>query len=347
MAAKSNRSVSITTVAKKAGVSVATVSRVLNDSPLVKPETRANVLRVAVAAGYALSARRPGPKPGARVARKQVAVVNFFDRFHYGTHIPSTYLALLNGIHEGCRLEQVSVKEHLMTTETDQSDELLSGGYAGFLLVGFPPHKSTQAFLKKEPCCWLMNNPWTPTWGDHVMPDHREVGMMAAEYLIAHKSKYPAHIKLGRTDRITALRQEGFAYASGKAGVSIHSLAAESQLSGEGLPYPEEVYLDETIEGIKKMKPRPDGFFIDCDRSLAVLYPVLVREKLIVPGETVLISCNNQQPFLKGIKPHPATMDVHFEQIGRIGAAQLMWRTGNPDCRRLRTLISPSLVALG
>lgn len=340
------KSIAITDVAKKAGVSVATASRVLNNSPSVSPDTRKRVMAAAKKLGYALPERRPGPKPGSHRCRKQVAVINFFDRSHYSTHIPSTYLELLKGLHEGCRMEQVSLTELLMTTDKDLTSELQAGGYAGFLLVGYPPHKTMQSFLEKKPCCWLMNNPWTPTWGDHVMPDHREVGMMAAEYLIAHKLKYPAHIKLGRTDRITALRQEGFAYASGKAGVSIHSLAAESRLSGEDLPYPEEVYLDETIEGIKKMKPRPDGYFIDCDRSLASLYPLMVREKLIVPGETVLISCNNQQLYLKGIQPHPATMNVHFEQIGRIGIAQLMWRIQNPDCRRLRTLISPTLVAL-
>lgn len=346
MANRKNKRVSITDVANAAGVSVATVSRVFNNSPSVKPDTRRRVLDAAEKKGYSLPERRPGPKPGSHRCRKRIAVINFFDRFHYSTQIASTYLALLKGLHEGCRTQQVFLGEFLMSTESGLSDELQSGRYAGFLLVGFPPHKSAQAFLKTKPCCWLMNNPWTPTWGDHVMPDHREVGMMAAEYLIAHRSKHPAIIKLGRTERVTALRQEGFAYAGSKAGVTVQSLAAKGLLNGEGLLYPEEVYVDETIEGIKQMKPRPDGFFIDCDRSLATLYPVMVREKLIVPGKTLLISCNNQQLYLEGISPHPATMEVHFEQIGRIGVAQLMWRIKNPDCRRLRTLISPTLIAL-
>jgi LacI family transcriptional regulator len=347
MAGRSDANVSITDVARDAGVSVATASRVLNNSPSVKPDTRAQVLDAAARLGYSLPERRPGPKPGTRTRRKRVVLLNFLDRSHYTAQVPSTYLTLLNGVQEGCRAQQISLSESVVSTESDLTDELRSGGYAGFLLVGNPPHPSVRAFLKKRPCCWLMNNPWTPTWGDHVMPDHREVGMIAAEYLISHKSKNPAVIKLGRADRVTALRQEGFAYAGSKAGMEVQALAARGRLAGDGFLYPEEVYVDELIEGIKRMHPRPDGYFVDCDRSLAALYPAMVREKLIVPGKTVLISCNNQQPFLKGIKPHPATIDVHFEQIGRIGISQLVWRMSNADCRRLRTLISPSLVSLG
>jgi len=346
MAGQKDANVSITDVAKAAGVSVATASRVFNNSLSVKPNTRKRVQDAAISLGYSLPERRPGPKPGSRTRSKRVLLLNFMDRSHYTAQVPSTYLALLKGLHEGCRAQHISLCELPMSTDAELSNELQSGGYVGFLLLGNPPHKSVQAFLKKKPCCWLMNNPWTPTWGDHVMPDHREVGMLAADYLISHRVKNPAVIKLGCADRVTALRQEGFAYAGAKAGVPVLSLAAEGQLVGEGVPYPEEVYVDEIVEGIKQMNPRPDGFFIDCDRSLATLYPVMVREKLIIPKKTVLIGCNNQQLYLKGIRPHPATIDVHFEQIGRIGVSQLLWRAQNADCRRLRTLISPSLISL-
>ena len=346
MARRQGSTISITDVAKAAGVSVATASRVLNDSPSVKPNTRARVVNAAKKLGYSLPERRPGPKPGSRSRRKRVAIINFLDPFHYNAQVSSTYLALMRGLNEGCKAEGVSLQELVINTETELSLDLQSAGYAGFLLIGTPPHQTVQDFLKTKPCCWLMNNAWTPTWGDHVMPDHREVGMVAADYLVSRGVKHPAVVKLGRMDRLAALRQEGFAYAGRKADISVQSLYAKGKFSAEGFLYPEAVYVDEIVEGVKRMRPRPDGFFVDCDRSLAALYPTMVREKLIVPGETVLIGCNNQQPYLKAIKPHPATMDVHFEQIGRVGVSQLLWRTNNADCRRLRTLISPSLIAL-
>ncbi len=344
--ADSKKGISIVDVAKQSGVSVATVSRVLNGSSQVRPETRELILEVALRLGYTLSERRPGPKPGRRVRRKTIALINVLDSYHYGVQVPSTYLALLRGVQEGAAQQGVAVRELMLSTEAQLSGELVDAGCAGFLLVGHPPHETAQAFFKKKACCWLMNNPWTPTWGDHVMPDHREAGMVAAEYLIGRGCVTPAIIKLGQLDRVAALRQEGFQYAAAKAGVKAKAMTAKGSLvDGEG-SYPEEVYVDEVIAGMRRMKPQPDGYFIDCDRSLATLYPVMVREGLVVPGRTGLIGCNNQQPFLKGIRPHPATIDVHFEQIGRIGVSQLMWRMSNPDCQRLRTLISPTRISL-
>jgi predicted dehydrogenase len=45
----------IYTVAQRAGVSIATVSRVLNNQPLVKPETKAKVLQAMDAYGLELA----------------------------------------------------------------------------------------------------------------------------------------------------------------------------------------------------------------------------------------------------------------------------------------------------
>ncbi|MGE4488716.1 MAG: LacI family DNA-binding transcriptional regulator [Kiritimatiellales bacterium] len=346
MAVRSKKSISITDVAKKAGVSVATVSRVLNDSSLVKPETKAEILKVAEKLGYKLSARRPGPKPGQPVRKKKIAFVNFIDRYHVNSDLSSTFLSLQRGVEQGARGNSISIQVHFISTEAELPEEIASDLTAGFILQGSQPHESVQAVLKERPCCWVTNNPWTPTWGDHVMPDHREAGMMAAEYLIRHGCNKPVVITLGLPDRVSALREEGFSYAAAKQNVVSFSLAAKGSMPDTPEAFPEAVYVDEMVEQFKANVGAADGIFFDSDRSMATLYSVMVREKLIKPGKTVLIGCNNQQPYLKGIKPHPATMEVHFEQIGRIGVSQLLWRIKNPDCQRLRTLISPKLISL-
>ncbi len=53
---------SVRGIARRAGVSTATVSRVLNNSPAVHPDTRARVLAAAGAAGYATGRRPRGPR---------------------------------------------------------------------------------------------------------------------------------------------------------------------------------------------------------------------------------------------------------------------------------------------
>lgn len=340
------KKISIVEVAKKAGVSVATVSRVLNGSSLVTPETKQLISETANKLGYVLPSRRPGPKPGRPCRKKRVALINFIGQYHVGVDAPATFLALQRGVNDGARDSGVVIDLYFLSLEAELPEAIQTGAYCGFLLLGWQPQASIEAFLIKQPCCWVMSNPWTPTWGDHVMPDHREAGMIAARYLMEHGCKCPAVVKLGQLDRVHALHTEGFVYAASLKRIQAHSLSAKKALAYEPSSYPEIVYVNEIVEGIKKMNPPPDGFYMDTDRSLATLYPLMVREKLIVPGLTELIGCDNQTQYLKGISPYPATIEVHFEQIGRIGVSQLLWRIRNPDCQRIRSLISPTLISL-
>lgn len=347
MAAKDKRTISITDVADKAGVSIATVSRVLNGHDGVKSETKEYIKKIAREMGFSLSKKRPGPKPGTPSRKKKVAFINFIDRYHVAADQPATYLALQRGVEDGCRENKCAVQIHFVDTRSELPEALLKDNCAGFILQGRKPHASVEKLLSDKPCCWVMNNPWTPSWGDHVMPDHREVGMVAAEYLLGHGCRNPLIIKLGLPDRVSALREEGFSYALGKENISAQSLTAEAHVSDEPAIYPDAVYVTDIISKLRGRADKVDGIFFDSDRALAALYPVMLNENIIKPGKTRLIGCNNQQPYLKGISPHPATMDIHFELIGRLGVSQLLWRMKNRDTgQRIRSLISPTLISL-
>ena len=334
-------------VAKKAGVSVATVSRALNGRPRIGQETKEYILKIADQLGYSLPPCRPGPRPGRPPKKKKLALLYFIEQGHAEVQAQSTFVALRREVDAEAKLYDYCVDLHVLSSDENLPEPIVSGGYRGFLLVGVRPHPSVEDFLIKQPCCWLMNNPWTPTWGDHVMPDHREVGMLAANYLLDRGCTHPAIIKLGLMDRIQSLRVEGFAYATAQRRFISNSLAARVPLQTEYVVYPEVVYVDELIEDLKKMKPWPDGFFINCDYALAALYPVMIREKLIVPGKTVLIGCDNQPQNLRGITPYPATIEVHFELIGKLGVSQIAWRIQNKEIsQRVRSHISPTLISL-
>jgi LacI family transcriptional regulator len=345
MADKTRKNVSITDVAREAGVSASTVSRALHNNPMVNPDTKKQVRKVASELGFTLSSRRPGPKPGRPSRKKSLAFLYFLDRDHTRDDLSLNYMALKNGIEIGGRTDGLSVSSHLIGTDAELSEEIEHGLFAGFILLGSRPHASMEKYLKNRPCCWVMNNPWMPVWGDHVMPDHHEAGATAAEYLIAHGCKFPVMVTLGHPDRISALREQGFSSAAAKHGVTICSLLAEDS-SAVHRAYPATFYVNEIMERFKGIGKPVDGIFFDSDSSLSILYPVMMRGNIITPGKTVLVSCNNQQAYLKGIKPHPATMDIHVGQIGQMGVSQLLWRLKNPHFQRARTLLSPKLIAL-
>lgn len=345
MATKTQKSVSITDVAKAAKVSVSTVSRALHNNPVVNPDTKKQVRRAASELGFTLSARRPGPKPGRPSRKKSLAFLYFLNREHARDDLSLNYMALKHGIEMGGRSDGLTVSSHLIGTDTELSEEIEHGMFSGFILLGSRPHASLENYLKNRACCWVMNNPWTPTWGDHLMPDHHEAGATAAEYLINHGCKAPVMVTLGHPDRVSALREEGFSYAAAKHGVEACSLLAQNSPVVYS-SYPGPYYVDEVIDRFKKMGWPADGIFFDSDLSLSILYPIMLREKIIRSGKTILIGCNNQQTYLKGIKPHPATMDIHIDQIGQMGVSQLLWRLKNPHFQRTRTLLSPKLISL-
>jgi len=151
MASGTGKSKSIIDVAKKAGVSTATVSRVMHDSPLVKPETKKRILAIAKRMDYSLSPRRPGPKPGKGRRGKKVAFVSFFpDHFHAGEEMPSTLLSLQRGLVEGGQAHGVSVHSHFLGTEADIPEIFQKEKYSGLFCSA--PHRIPQSRNSSSPC---------------------------------------------------------------------------------------------------------------------------------------------------------------------------------------------------
>ena len=61
--------------------------------------------------------------------------------------------------------------------------------------------------------------------------------------------------------------------------------------------------------------------------------------------DVTLISCNNEQPWLAGLRPRPATIDLGAKTTGRCAAEQLLWRIRCPEKqRRIQVLVEPVLI---
>src|SRR5690349_8888661 len=91
---------SIFDVAKLAGVSSSTVSRVINNHPRVAPETAQNVRKAMKQLGYTPSERRPGPKPSFR-SRSGVANIAFLVLGAARNRATPAFEDLLRGVSTG------------------------------------------------------------------------------------------------------------------------------------------------------------------------------------------------------------------------------------------------------
>jgi DNA-binding LacI/PurR family transcriptional regulator len=152
MAKRAGKSVSITDVAKEAGVSVATVSRVFNHSTPVKPALSELVVEAAAKLGYTLPARRPGPKPGKSARRIKIGLIHFLNRASYQAAPSSTWVSLSDGVRESAGELGVDVEDYLLSAESPMPEFVIKTDYSGFLLAGYQPSDSAEAFLRKHFC---------------------------------------------------------------------------------------------------------------------------------------------------------------------------------------------------
>ena len=80
--------------------------------------------------------------------------------------------------------------------------------------------------------------------------------------------------------------------------------------------------------------------------QVAIIQPALQRAGVkIGPGEVEIISCNNERPYLIGLSPKPAEIDIRVEAIGMRGVERLLWRMRNKDtAERIVTAVDPGVI---
>jgi DNA-binding LacI/PurR family transcriptional regulator len=98
-----------------------------------------------------------------------------------------------------------------------------------------------------------------------------------------------------------------------------------------------------------KLSPRPTGLFIADDFQAALLQPALMERGVRFgkgEGEVEVISSNNEEAYLLGLYPRPATIDIRVESIGRKAVDLLLWRLVHPSFEdRIVSLVEPRLVS--
>lgn len=334
---------SITRVAKLAGVSSSTVSRVINNHPRVAPETAEAVRKAMEELGYAPSDRRPGPKPSVRT-RTGAANIAFLVLGTNRNRSTPAFEGLVHGVSRATGQHGLSLTFSHSPDPDELPDNLLPERVDGLLLHGALPGKSIRDRLKKIPSVWLMGNRRRPEWGDQVMPDGYEVGELAARYLLSRGHKKLAFLNLDAGH--WALRLYGHAFCTTAGEHCATALEQDRQLSEGYWQRYSMQSVDALVERYMALQERPTGLFVADDMQVAMLQPALQRRGVEVgPDGVEIVSCNNERPYLIGLHPTPAEIDIRAESVGRRGVEQLIWRLEHPQVvERIVTTIEPLLV---
>jgi DNA-binding LacI/PurR family transcriptional regulator len=338
---------SINKVAKLAGVSSSTVSRVINNHPRVAPETAQNVRKAMQELNYTPSDRRPGPKPSFR-SRTGAANIAFLVLGTSRSRATPAFEFLLRGVSTGASRNDLNLIFNHLSDPDHIPPRILDQRIDGLLLHGAMPGSELRDRLHRLPTVWLMGNRRRPDWGDQVLPDGFEIGEMAARYLLNRGHKSLAFLNLDAGHWLLRFYGRAFAAAAADADAHVQTLEQERVLDAEGYwreHSPEAV--DSLVRKYLALTPRPTGIFVADDMQVAMIQPTLQKHGIeLGPGKTELISCNNEEPYLVGLIPKPAVIDIRVESIGARGVDQLLWRLEHADLHeRIITAIEPVVIS--
>jgi LacI family transcriptional regulator len=353
-AAQQDHKMSIVAVAKKAGVSVATVSRVINDLNNVRAETVQQVRAAMQEMGYTPPRVKRGPKGGPRRAAPacmrtgQIAIVTVGAQQNWlGLPVMSS---VVTGVMRAAK--ETDVRPIL---DEMPDPEILSpmlrrrevDGAIIFFMSGLPVHYLTR--LKEHlPVVWAMGGEDVLADVDHVSADNHGVGHVAYDYLKGQKCERLAFISKHSDWALIRLRAQAFANAARDDGKQISSFLVNAQ-SLQREAYGDDVQvrdsLDAAVDALVSLDPRPTGLFIPTDLETTHVYPLLIARGIRPQRDIRVISCDNEEERLSMLHPRPASIDIRGEQVGRWALRQLINRLERPNDPPVRLQVRPTIVA--
>ncbi|MFI4876223.1 MAG: substrate-binding domain-containing protein [Blastopirellula sp. JB062] len=142
-------------------------------------------------------------------------------------------------------------------------------------------------------------------------------------------------------------RGDGFGYAAHLAGMQVQQYCSEQEKPFEQLSSREvEAIAAPLVDQMLADPTRPIGLFLPDDQLTAAVYRRLQQAKAAIGKEIEIVSCNNEEPYLAGLHPRPATIDLGPELTGRRAVEQLLWSSQHPgdDQRRVELVVEPILI---
>lgn len=344
---------SIVDVAKRAGVSVATVSRVINDFPGVAPRTARQVRTAMKELLYVPAPIRPGPKPGSRRSNRARLKVGSIVVLTVGqTSRDWLTLPMMASMFAGITAAAAERSVRLMVDEMPDPrkiSEVITKRQVDGAIVFWSSHLGAGNFellaSQGVPMVRLMGAIDGPVEVDHVTTDNMAVGRLAHQHLAACGCKDVAFITEFPSWPLMRLRGQAFANSARDAGHRVSSYVVGSDGAAE--VYRPRVMmagtLEELVDKLASRSPRPAGIFSSTDRLTLKLFPLL-QSRGLFPGKDIsLVSCDNQEAMLSFLRPRPASVDLRPDTIGQLAVARLIHRLQFPEEAALQIQVPPAL----
>lgn len=305
-------------IAARAGVSIATVSRVLNNKRYVNPETRERVMRVVEEAGFVPNVIASGLASGR-------------SRF-LGILVPSFAWSFIPDIMYGVSAAIASTQHELLLYTIDQIKPDHSGREDLIGRIMFP--KITAGLLAIFPGQWAeqiirlhtdgqlpvvmiddQSEPATIPW---VNADNRGGAYEAVRHLISLGYRRIAHIQGPMSYFCSRERYEGYRQAMAEANLVVDpALVLEANFGLDGG--------QAAAHKLFALSPqqRPDAIFSASDGMAYGVIAAAEQCGLHIPADVALMGFDDFSPSVL-VRPSLTTMKQPFHEMGRKGIELLL-----------------------
>lgn len=324
--------VTIIDVAREAGVSYSTVSRVVNNYEYVKPETREKVLTAMTRLGYVVNQQARSLRGG----RSQVV----------GLLVPDVGNSYIGDMIRGIDAELAAHQYDLMlyTTHRQKTKEsiyvaTITRGLADGLLLLLPTNvEAYMATLQQQQFPHVLidyqavDNQFTST----VQSKNFEGAYKATCYLIELGHRRIAYI-IGQQEMQCSLdRLAGY-----RAALEDHDIAYDPQLVHAGDFYRPEGY--ESARRFLALDRPPTAIFAANDLSAFGAMEAVRNCGLSMPDDISIIGFDD---ILEAQQVHPSLTTVRqpLEEMGRVAVRILLKRLDNPDLPGRRVELPTELI---
>ena len=330
--------VTIKDVAKLAGVSPSTVSRVCNNNPAISRETQDKVRRAMAELGYELPTAAPEPQMVPTV--KSIAIVlPPSDRDAYEN---TFYLKAIRGISQICN--ERSVASTVVTGSNDH--ELLrsiqtlhrGGRVDGFLLLYSKREDFVVEYLCEHGLLYVIVGKPSDLAGQTVCIDN--------DNLLASREATDYLYNLGHRRIGFIGSRNSYLYAADRrSGYQLSLLLHELPMKPEYCVEMESVH-SSALTNLEQLLDRPDrptAFVVSDDMLALSLERVCVQKGLRIPDDISIIAFNNSL-YAQLASPQLTAVDVNSFLLGQEAANQIINHVENPNLTTSKVVVPHAIV---
>ncbi|ACY47185.1 LacI family DNA-binding transcriptional regulator [Rhodothermus marinus] len=320
-------------IAREAGVSIATVSRVFNNSPRVAPHTRKRVLEVARRLGYQphVSAQSLARRQAQTVAAIVPMLTNYF------------FVEVLRGLQDRLAETNFDLLVYAAPTLSDVDAHLeralQRGRSAGVMIFSTPmsPERVERLQRSRQPV--VLVDSFHPDF-DSVSIDNEQGGYLAARHLLEHGYRRIG-LLMAHPDSVPAReRRHGYERALREAGLEPDPDLIVASTDPHNHGYTEEGGY-EAMKQLLERTPRPEAVFVVSDIMALGALRAVEEAGLRVPDDLGLIGFDDLRVsrFL-GL----STLRQPMYEMGKLAAEKLLRRIAELELPVTSTVFAPRLI---